>query len=51
MELEAHASYRGPDDPADASGQHLLVGRSVDEDSRQVAYNAGGGVVVREGLR
>jgi hypothetical protein len=39
MEIEAHAAYRGPDDPKDASGHHLLIGRSVDEDYRKVTYN------------
>jgi hypothetical protein len=34
MELEAQAAYRGPDDPEDAPGQHLLVGCSLDEDYR-----------------
>jgi hypothetical protein len=28
MELGVPVAYRGPDDPEDASGQHLLVGRS-----------------------
>jgi hypothetical protein len=32
VELEAQVAYRGPDDLEDASGQHLLVGRSIDED-------------------
>jgi hypothetical protein len=40
MELEAHAAYCGPDDPEDAPGQHLLLGRSANEDYRQVAYIA-----------
>jgi hypothetical protein len=40
MELEAQTAYRGPDDPEDVTGQHLLLGRSVDEDYRQVKYNA-----------
>jgi hypothetical protein len=33
-------AYRILDDPADASGKHLLVGRSSNEDYRQVTYNA-----------
>jgi hypothetical protein len=32
MELEAHAANHGTDDQEDASGHHLLIGRSVDED-------------------
>jgi hypothetical protein len=32
--------YCGPDDPEDAPGQHLLLGRSANEDYRQVAYIA-----------
>jgi hypothetical protein len=40
MELEAQAAYRGPDDLEDALGQHLLVGRFVDEDYRHVTYSA-----------
>jgi hypothetical protein len=39
MELEAQTAYRGPDDPEDVPGQHLLLGRSVDENYRQVTYN------------
>ena len=37
--MEAHVVYRGPDDPEDALGQHLLLGRSVDEDYRQLNYD------------
>jgi hypothetical protein len=40
MELEAQAAYPGPDESQNAPGKHLLVDRSIDEDYRQVTYNA-----------
>jgi hypothetical protein len=39
MELDAHADYRGPDDPADAQGQQLLFGQSLNENYCHVVYN------------
>jgi hypothetical protein len=39
MEAEAQAAFRGGDDPEDFPGQHLIFGRSVDEDYRQITLD------------
>jgi hypothetical protein len=39
MELDAHADYRGPDDPADAQGQQLIFGQSLNENYGHVVYS------------
>jgi hypothetical protein len=39
MEAEAQAAFRGGDDPEDFPGQHLIFGRSVDEDYRQMTLD------------
>ena len=39
MELQAQAAYCGPNEPEDAPGQQLLLGRPVDEDYRQLSYD------------
>jgi hypothetical protein len=39
METQARAALRGGDDPEDFPGQHVIVGRSVDEDYRQITID------------
>nr|XP_051206344.1 uncharacterized protein LOC127321362 [Lolium perenne] len=39
MEAEVQAAFRGGDEPEEFPGQHLIVGRSVKEDYRQITLN------------
>jgi hypothetical protein len=38
-EREAQAAFRGGDDPEDFPGQHLIVGRPVNKDYRQITQD------------
>jgi hypothetical protein len=39
MEAEAQAPFHDGDDPEEFPGQHLIVGRSIEEDYRQITLN------------
>jgi hypothetical protein len=38
-EMEAHAAFHGGDDLEEFPGQHLIVGRSIEEDYWHITLN------------